>query len=253
MDDSLGFAHLHANSVTYRRYLNLKFIGNATRPTTSECGSCAGLRPPDECCNSCEELILLHKLAGVAPSPGALPQCLGPVDVSQKENCLLKGKLTVNKVRGVFGFYVNHPVSNTTQLRVNLSHHLQRIRFGPKVPGTSAPLEELYIVEESSLALHYRYNLVCTLVTFVRDDRIVATTFEYTPIGTISVAEPAAHKPPGLFFSYQFVPYAVTVHMHMRPLSSFVAASFGVLSGGFAIATLLDRLLYRESSQTPID
>jgi hypothetical protein len=246
--DALGLAHLYANTVTYRRYLNGVFIGNAAAPNASGCGSCAGLRPSDECCNSCEELVLLHKFADLPPPSGVLEQC-GSVNVN--ERCLLKGKLTVNRVPGSFGIRVNRPISNVTQNPLNLSHSLQRIRFGPKVPGTSTPLEQIRVIERSYHPLRYHYDLVCTPVTFVSDNIIVAKTFEYTPIAILSA--PTPDRPPGLFFSYQFVPYAVTVHMRTRPFSSFVAASFGVLSGGFAITALLDRLLYRESSQTPID
>jgi hypothetical protein len=178
--------------------------------------------------------------------PGILP--------SLEETCSLKGKLTVNRVAGVFAVRFTRTLYNATKLhKFNLSHVLGRIRFGPKVPWTSTPLQAIRVTQKSEQPLHYYYELICTPVIFVEDGKIVERTYEYIPIATASQPNPAARKSPGLFFWYQFTPYTVTVVHRTKPLSTFVAATFGVLSGGFALTSLFDYFLYRSSKQKVLD
>jgi hypothetical protein len=255
--DSLGFAQLYANTVTLRRSSPTSdFLGYAAYPNRSNCLPCYGARPADECCNSCEELYLLHKLKNIEPTPQKWAQCEGVSDMpSPNEHCLLKGKLLVNKVPGLFTIRFTRSLYNSTSQSLqqfNLSHVLVRIRFGPKVAGTSMPLEMIRVIQNSEEPLHYRYDLVCTPVVLVARDRIIARTFEYTPVASPSLASRA--KPPGLFFRYQFTPYAVTITLSMKSLASLLAGTSGVLSGAFAITSLIDRFLYRDAaSQTPIE
>jgi hypothetical protein len=199
---------------------------------------------------------LLHKLKNIEATPEQWAQCQGVKNLpSPNEHCLLKGKLLVNKVPGLFTIRFTRSLYNSTSQsfqKFNLSHVLARIRFGPKVAGTSTPLEMTRVVQSSDDPLHYRYDLVCTPVLLVTRDGIVARTFEYTPIGSVSLASP--EKPPGLFFKYQFTPYTVTMTVSMKSFGSLIAGTFGLLSGAFAITALVDRFLYRETaSQTPIE
>jgi hypothetical protein len=255
--DSLGFTQLYANTVTLRRSSPAHhFIGYAAYPNRSTCLPCYGIRPAGECCNSCEELYLLHRLKNIKPTPEKWSQCEGVSNFpSPSEHCLLKGKLLVNKVPGVFTVRFTRSLYNSTSQplhKFNLSHVLGRIRFGPKVSGTSAPLEMIRVIQKSDEPLHYRYDLVCTPVSLVTRDRIIARTFEYTPIGSSSL--PSPEKPPGIFFKYQFTPYTVTITVSMKSFGSLIAGTFGVLSGGFALTMLIDKFLYREAaSQTPIE
>jgi hypothetical protein len=94
---------------------------------------------------------------------------------------------------------------------------------------------------------------MCTPVIFVRDGEVRERTYEYMPVVTAGVPDLEVGSAPGLFLWYQFVPYTVTVVHRPRSLASFVATTFGVLSGGFAIASWLDRWLYAESSQKTLD
>jgi hypothetical protein len=163
--------------------------------------------------------------------------------------------LLVNKVPGLFTVRFTRSLYNSTSQslhKFNLSHDLRRIRFGPKVAGTSTPLEMIRVIQKSDEPLNYRYDLVCTPVLLVTRNIILARTFEYTPIGTSSL--PSPERPPGIFFKYQFTPYAVTITVSMKSFGSLIAGTFGVLSGGFALTAVIDKYLYKETaSQTPIE
>jgi hypothetical protein len=255
--DVLGFSQLYANTVTLRRYSsNGIFLGNAPYPNQSSCSPCFGVRPEGECCNSCEELILLHRLKNMDPAPEKWPQCANPPEnlPTLDEGCHLKGKLTVNKVPGLFGVQFTRTLYNATGLNsFNLSHILVRIRFGPKVPWTSTPLEAFRVIQRSVEPLRYDYDLICTPVLFVRNGEVIERSYEYTPMLRASEPDPRIGTVPGLFFWYRFTPYTVTVSYRTKPLSTFVSVTFGVLSGGFAITSFIDRFLYGSSSQKVLD
>lgn len=254
--DALGFSQLYANTVTLRRYAqNGTLLGLAPYPNRSNCHPCFDSRPATECCNSCEELILLYRLKNLTPTPEKWPQCL-PLPESfpdLDETCNLKGKLTVNKVSGVFAVRFTRTLYNSTGWQnFNLSHILGRIRFGPKVPWTSMPLEAIRVIQQTEEPLRYIYDLVCTPVIFVRDGEIVERTYEYLPIVAATSVDQHVLKP-GLFFWYRFTPYTVTVVYRTKALSALVSGTFSILSGGFAIASFLDRFLYKASDKKVLD
>jgi hypothetical protein len=94
---------------------------------------------------------------------------------------------------------------------------------------------------------------MCTPVIFVRDGQVLERTYEYTPVLVIRDADPETLLNPGIFVSYTFVPYTVTVVHRPRSLASFIATTIGVLAGGFAIASWLDRWLYADSNQKMLE
>jgi hypothetical protein len=255
--DALGFSQLYANTVTLRRFSrNGTFLGYAPYPNRSACERCFGARPEGECCNSCEELVLLHRLKGLKAEPDKWPQCrnAGMNMPTMEENCHLKGKLTVNRVPGVFAVRFTRSLYNASEFQnFNISHILGRIRFGPKLPWTSTPLEAIRVIQKSEQPLHYFYDLMSTPVLFVRNEDVIERSYEYTTIATARKADPKIGRFPGLFFWYQFTPYTVTVRYRTKPLSSFISATFGVLSGGFAIMAFVDRFLYQRSSKKVLE
>jgi hypothetical protein len=247
----MGFSQIYANTITRRRVsANNTFLADAPIPNLTNCHSCRGVRPAEECCNSCEELLLLHALEGQNASIEEWEQCDPPPRhlPTLNEKCVLKGKLTVNRVPGVFGVHFTRLFSgaNTT---LDASHVIGRLRFGPKVPSASMPLEAIRMPKQTTVALYYHYILLCTPVIFVRDGITVTRTYEYAPIVTWSFPNEAAGIVPGAFFSYKFTPHTVTVTCKTKSLGALISATFGVLSGGYAITSFLDRILYRTSNQ----
>jgi hypothetical protein len=115
------------------------------------------------------------------------------------------------------------------------------------------PLEAIRVPKTGPVPLRFHYILVCTPVIFVRDGIIMIRTYYYAPFLAWSYANEPAGNQPGIFFSYQFTPYTVTVVCKTKSLGALLSAVFGVLSGGFVIASFLDRALYRESQQKIID
>ncbi|KAK8892444.1 hypothetical protein M9Y10_029672 [Tritrichomonas musculus] len=299
--DSLGINKFYNSTVRFIRYtksgfykgladplpnLNLNMSGKWKKEmkqnnpnyqqNISRCLPCYGIRKPGECCNTCEELYLLHIMKKKEPHPEEWEQCTGvdpkylKDDISLDEQCKIKGKLTVNKVPGNFniiygsrsiyntygsGIFMRSTISDEYPF-IDLSHSIERLRFGPGFPMMARPLDDRQIIIQKKQNLSsYKYDLVCTLVFLIRDGQILARTFEYNELTTNFPVTPENKLVPGIFFYYQFTPYAVVVNLRSKPISRFIGMTFGVLAGGFAITTLLDNFLYSiagAKKQTPI-
>ncbi|OHT12514.1 hypothetical protein TRFO_17546 [Tritrichomonas foetus] len=262
--DSLGFSQTADNTITYRRIsINNEFIDYVKQNNSDKCMPCYGARPEGKCCNSCEELVILHMMKNMTLNPDKWEQCKGVNinNISPYETCLLKGKLTVNKVPGSFHVAVGNTGSTRKTFTTkdfeefphfNLSHYISRLRFGPKLPTMSTPLENIKMLQNHDILFSYSYNLICTPVIFVRDNIVITKTFEYTMMMSHVPVTTENRKPPGIFFNYQFTPYSITVNWRTKSLSKFIGSTFGVLAGGFALTTLFDSFLFLFESKQKV-
>ena len=133
---------------------------------------------------------------------------------------------------------------------IDLSHVVERLRFGPGFPLLAHPLDDKITINQNTKDLKsYKYDLVCTLVFLIKDGEILAKSFEYNELATPIPVTPENKLVPGIFFYYQFTPYAVAVNLRSKSFSKFIGMTFGVLAGGFAITTLIDNFLYMAAGE----
>ncbi|OHS99444.1 hypothetical protein TRFO_08371 [Tritrichomonas foetus] len=251
--DTLGFSQLDINSTANLRRLdsNGRFIGIVNETLHHECLPCHGILPAGTCCNSCEQLILLATLKGIKPKPEEWVQCnknKGPnaPHVSINEKCLVKGKISVNKVAGNFHIAPGrNDVSSGSHQHdmsfrfpnMDLSHEIRMVRFGPFIPTISNPLQGMKIIQNPNTPMVYKYHLLATPVIYIRDGKLISRSYEYTALQMNRIARRDA---PGIFFHYSFTPYTVTVVVKSRSFAQFLTSTFGFLSGSFAMASMLD-------------
>lgn len=266
--DSLGFSQLDINSTAnLRRYdKNGVFIGIVNETLKHECHPCYGVLPDNLCCNSCEELILMATLKGIPPHPEKWVQCQGKIagtkannknlnvpHVSLDEKCLVKGKISVNKVRGNFhiapgrndisGGGHQHDLSFRFP-NLDLSHTINLVRFGPFIPTVTNPLQNVKVNQDPNAFMVYKYHLVVTPINYVHDGKLVSRGYEYT---SLIMNREARRDAPGIFFHYSFTPYTVTIVSKSRSFAQFITSTFGFLSGSFAMATMLDFFIEKRS------
>lgn len=293
--DSLGINKFYNSTIRFMRYdrqgyfkglantsqnMNINMSGKWKKQmrennpnyqqNTNRCLPCYGIRREGECCNSCEELYLLHKLKKKEPHPEKWEQCSGiglnylEKNISNDEMCVIKGRLTVNKVPGNFNIahgsrsiyntygsdiFMRSSISDEYPF-INLSHSIEKLRFGPGFPLLAHPLDEkVNIAQKSENLKTYKYDLVCTLVFLIKDGEIIAKSFEYKELTSTFPVTPENKLVPGIFFYYQFTPYAVAVNLRSKPFSKFIGMTFGVLAGGYAITTLIDNFLYMAAGE----
>lgn len=262
--DNLGFSQLNINTTaTFRRVdATGKILGYAKSSLKDICKPCYGLLPEGECCDSCQKLILLSKLMGKELKLDEWEQCQGKKErnneptVSWNERCLIKGKITVNKAAGNFhiapGRNIKHPSGGHFHdlgyrfPHLDLSHKIDRIRFGPNIPHTSAPLKGISMKQPMNFVMIYRYFLMITPIKYYRHGKKYQKGFEYTSL-TSSFPFRIGNGIPGIFFFYQFTPYTIRVNTLDMSVFQYISSTFGVLSGIYAIFMLIEKQIEKNT------
>jgi hypothetical protein len=255
--DSLGFSQLNINGTARLRRVNAsgRIIGVANQPPAGACHPCYGALPAGACCNSCEQLLLMFALKNLTAEPQRWPQCAAgaPPRVSLDEKCLVKGKISVNKVPGLFHIAPGrnddespegehaHDLSGVFP-SLALSHRINGIRFGASVPTANAPLAGLAIAANVLEPMRYRYIMMATPLVYIKNGCEKARGYEYTTMITIRKVRPG--MAPGIFFDYSFTPYGVVVNAVSRSFLQYLTSTLGFLSGAFALVMLLDTFLH---------
>jgi len=252
--DVVGNHQLDINTtVTFRRVdARGKVFSITNRSAKGECGSCYGMLPDGECCQSCDMLLWLAVRQRREVRTDQWSQCRGlnrPISSKREaERCLLKGKISVNKVRGAFhvapGRNVRAGAGHVHDLMnqipgFDLSHKIERIRFGPKIPTAKQPLEGVSWRMRRVPATS-QYLLLVTPVIYRKNGRVVDRQFEYTSLGRHVEMMFGTFMLPGIFFHYSFSPYRVIVNARAKSFVQFVASTCGLLAGAFALAALVD-------------
>ncbi|KAK8889634.1 hypothetical protein M9Y10_034386 [Tritrichomonas musculus] len=263
--DSLGYNQLNIN--TTASFIRITREGREINRTKyfleDVCQPCHGLLPEGYCCNSCEKLMTISNYFHKTPTPEKWPQCNKSQGDSIKkkaemkanigspsEKCLVKGKISVNKVPGSFHIAPGRNVkslpghvhdTNFQFPHFDLSHSIHRLRFGPKVPRASNPLDDVNIHQLVNIPVFYKYTMIVTPIKFYKNGKFITKSFEYTSMAArYPVTFLRAGMVPGIFFSYSFTPYTITVKGTSPSLLHAVASTTGMLSGMYAIASLLD-------------
>ena len=250
--DSIGVSQLDLNSTANMRRISKsgQMIGVANETLKDMCYSCYGVMPDDMCCNSCEQLVMMAMMKGMPVTPEKWEQCKGKSglrSISSDEKCLIKGKVSVNKVRGEFHIAPGRNAGRGSQHQhdlsfqfpsMDLSHSIESIRFGPLIPTANNPLKGLRITQNPQTPMHYTYVMMATPVIYIKDGHEKARGYEYTAL--IASHRTYHGQAPGIFFSYSFTPYTVTVNAKSRSLAQFVTSTSGFLSGAFAAAMMVD-------------
>ncbi|KAH0785934.1 endoplasmic reticulum-Golgi intermediate compartment protein 3 isoform X2 [Histomonas meleagridis] len=259
--DALGFSQLNINSTAQLRRIGKdgKFIGIANESVQSECYPCYGLLPDSYCCNSCEQLILLHKFRGLRATPEKWPQCnqqKPEQKVSKYEKCHIRGKVSVNRVTGNMHIAPGRNIPNSpthqhdlsVQLpHIDLSHIINHVRFGPKIPTARNPLRGIQVKQNPNDAYVYRYNLMVTPVIYYKDGVFMNRGFEYIVQRENS---PAIGRAPGIYFFYRFSPTTVRITAKSHSFAQFITSTAGFLSGSFALALMIETLIQERQKRS---
>jgi hypothetical protein len=255
--DVLGFNQYNINTtVTFRRVSRSGKVLEITRHTIDDvCPPCYGLLPEGECCPQCEKLIHLALAQGVQPAPENWSQCTSPVrptfDPLSNDKCLLKGKVSVNRVRGNFhiapGRNVKATSVHTHDLmrripKFDLTHNIQRLRFGTKIPTVKYGLEGTKFRMRRSGPSRSQYLLFVTEVIYKRDGKTLARSFEHTGLVRHIPIYGMMMMMPGIFFYYHFSPFTVIVNAATNSVVAFIASTCGLLTGVYAVTALIDHI-----------
>jgi len=251
--DSIGSSQLNINTTAKFRRIdkNNNFIGFVNETISSMCMPCLGLLPEGYCCNSCEEIVLLHYFRGLIPNPATIPQCNNKLNtkVDQNEKCHIKGKVVLNKVNGNFhiapgknvpkGNGAIHDLSGVFSF-IDLTHTFYEMRIGPKLPMTNNPLNGYGQRQIPQQKVSFDYHLIVTPVFFVSRGTIIARGYDYT------AKLDTSDRTSGIYFHYSFTPYSIKITPLIQPFTQFFISTSGFFAGIFALLTLIDETLVKK-------
>ena len=257
--DSIGYSELNINNtLKFKRMSDTNgFLGFYKRPEKEKCFPCFDVLTNKSCCNGCNALKEMYKAQGKTPDPENWPQCK-PENLqhfSKIEKCQIKGKISVNRVKGSFhiapGRNFPSPSGHYHEFNddfpsLEMQHSILDIRFGPSIPSASNPLRGITRVGGQNIPISYNYNMMVTPVVFYADGQYIEKGFEYTAIAARSPVY-ADYGSPGIFFDYSFTPYTISVTWRSRSFRSFLVSTGGLLAGIYSIFALIYDSLERKT------
>ncbi|KAL0368870.1 UNVERIFIED_CONTAM: Endoplasmic reticulum-Golgi intermediate compartment protein 3 [Sesamum calycinum] len=166
------------------------------------------------------------------------------------EGCRVYGVLDVQRVAGNFHISVHGLNIFVAQMifegssRVNVSHIIHDLSFGPKYPGIHNPLDDtVRILRGASGTFKYYIKIVPTEYKYISKEVLPTNQFSVTeyfsPISEFDRAWPA------VYFLYDLSPITVTIREERRSFLHFITRLCAVLGGTFALTGMLDRWMYR--------
>uniref|UniRef100_A0A7N0R8Y5 Endoplasmic reticulum-Golgi intermediate compartment protein 3 n=1 Tax=Kalanchoe fedtschenkoi TaxID=63787 RepID=A0A7N0R8Y5_KALFE len=166
------------------------------------------------------------------------------------EGCRVYGVLDVQRVAGNFHMSVHGLNIFVAQMifevatRVNVSHIIHDLSFGPKYPGIHNPLDGTErILHGASGTFKYYIKIVPTEYRYISKD--VLPTNQYSVTEYFSPMTAFDNTWPAVYFLYDLSPITVTIKEERRSFLHFITRLSAVLGGTFALTGMLDRWMYR--------
>ncbi|GAA0157164.1 hypothetical protein LIER_14488 [Lithospermum erythrorhizon] len=223
------------------------------------CGSCYGAEMSDhDCCNTCEEVREAYQKKGWGmTNTDLIDQCkregfIQRIKDEEGEGCNLHGSLEVNKVAGNFHFIPGKGLHQSTfnlfdlmalqAESYNITHRINKLAFGPSIPGTINPLDGVSWVQHNPHGMYqYFVKVVPTIYTDIRGRIINSNQFSVTEHYK-SVEE--GQTLPGVFFFYDLSPIKVTFKEEHVSFLHFVTNVCAIVGGIFTVAGIVDSFVY---------
>jgi endoplasmic reticulum-Golgi intermediate compartment protein 3 len=232
-------------------------------PGKPGCGSCMGAQlTEDQCCNTCDDVRAAYEKRGwLIVDMHAIPHCaregksgLTEGSFNPAEGCNVHGYVEVIKVAGKihiapghsFSFHGRtlHDISAIKDKKINLSHRINMLSFGPHVPGIHNPLDAAVrmVSGEPDTFGQYQYHAQVVPTSYSHASASVTETNQF------SVTE-SFHKfdgvvVPGLFLYYNLSPIKVQVVEQRRSVFHFLVQLSAIIGGVFSMVSMLDAGLF---------
>ncbi|KAH9196107.1 hypothetical protein AeNC1_001922 [Aphanomyces euteiches] len=171
---------------------------------------------------------------------------------AEGEGCRFTGSVDVHKIAGSVSFAHEGSLnmfSFMDFLQFNSSHIVHRLTFGPEIPNMVNPLENVHKTVEKNVAL-YKYSLSVVPTQYTPLYGSPIQTYQYSV--TEYTSEPhdgGTLSFPGVSFMYEFSPIKVEYIETKPSFLQFITSTCAILGGVFAVARILDSIIYSVSSR----
>uniref|UniRef100_A0A7S2GMN4 Endoplasmic reticulum vesicle transporter C-terminal domain-containing protein n=1 Tax=Haptolina brevifila TaxID=156173 RepID=A0A7S2GMN4_9EUKA len=234
------------------------------------CGSCYGSSlDPKRCCNTCDDIRASYSERRWGfPDPSTFEQCRRDArrrsaKLQEGEGCNIYGTMEVARVTGSFTVA---PVSRLPSARLqrnmelsvdqvsafNVTHQIKRLSFGTDFPGQHNPLDDVWTHSPAGAAVsRYFLKVVPTTYEFIGGKSVHTNQFSVTKyFKSLSSSEGASSMMPCIAFVFELTPLKVRkTERRGGSFLSFFTRSAALIGGVFAVAGILDSLLYGSMRQ----
>lgn len=171
----------------------------------------------------------------------------------KKTSCRIHGDVEVKKVAGNFHITVGRTVNlpqghahmdmHVPRDMVNFSHRIDKMSFGPPVPGGINPLDSsLKIINDSRHMFQYYIRVVPTkFSTLYRT--MTTNQFSVTERNRSINHRAGSHGAPGIFFKYDLTAMSVEIVEQRHSFLNFLVRLCGIVGGIFATSGMLHALI----------
>lgn len=251
--DSIGHKQLLVNDTLKWRRVNQEKGFMELYNKKKQCHSCYDFYDNRFCCNGCEKLKEIYHSNNKTATPENWTQCKpeNKQKFDPNEKCHVKGKISVNRVPGSFHLAIGQSIEDYGHQHILLDdyqtitfdHDIIDLRFGANIPMTSHPLRGTHI-KSTGEPFATEYNLIITPIVFYADGQYIEKGFEYVYFYSMTY-----HLVPGIYFYYSFTPYTIAVTWQSRSFRSFLISTGGLLSGIYAIFSMVSTFLEKSDQK----
>mmetsp|Transcript_23501 Transcript_23501/g.55333 ORF Transcript_23501/g.55333 Transcript_23501/m.55333 type:complete len:412 (+) Transcript_23501:112-1347(+) len=229
----------------------------------SYCGSCYGAGEEDECCNTCDDVKRAYKRKSWHISnPDEIDQCKREKKVEEEtegEGCNVHGLVALDSGGGSFHLAPGRSFDTadhsdisvifnmllSTFDQFNVTHTINKMRFGQEFPGNTNQLEgETRVISDGYGMYQYYFKIVPTVVKFKNGTTI--STNQYSVTEHLRHVNPGGGRGlPGVFFFYEISPLHVEiVEDYRKGYIAFFTSVCAIVGGVVSTMGLFDQLLY---------
>mmetsp|Transcript_12774 Transcript_12774/g.18788 ORF Transcript_12774/g.18788 Transcript_12774/m.18788 type:complete len:399 (+) Transcript_12774:83-1279(+) len=230
----------------------------------SECGSCYGAGEESECCNTCDDVKRAYQRKGwsLKNEIDTIEQCKNQVTARDEEGegCNVHAKIALSTGGGEVHLApsrgLDHNSRSGSILDVflqtfeafNVSHTVQKMRFGPEFPGSVHQLDDAKRNLEDSYGMYqYYFQIVPTTYKYL-DGRIIQT-YQFSVTEHMRHVSPGSGRGlPGVFFFYEVSALHVVIEESRRGWISFFTSVAAIVGGVVTVLGMLDQALYSKLS-----
>mmetsp|Transcript_37759 Transcript_37759/g.43126 ORF Transcript_37759/g.43126 Transcript_37759/m.43126 type:complete len:418 (+) Transcript_37759:45-1298(+) len=240
-----------------------------------ECGSCYGAGDVSECCNTCDDVKRAYGQKQWAPPEyDHIEQCKNQISAKEEEGegCNVHGKVALSTGGGNLHLAPNRGLDTNNKrdenefggginildlfLRTfeafNVSHTIQRLRFGEEYPGRIHQLDHKERMLQDSYGM-YQYYLQIVPTTYKYMDGRVIHTHQYSVTEHMRHVNPGSGRGlPGVFFFYEVSALHVVIEERRKGWIPFFTSVAAIVGGVVTIMGMLDQMLYSSGTENAI-
>lgn len=229
------------------------------------CGSCYGAGEEGECCNTCDDVKRAYQRKGWHFEKNMkVKQCQTTVGSKEMEGegCNVHGKVALSSGGGNLHLAPGHDLENFGEEQVfdslqdfinqsfetfNVSHTVNKLRFGDEYPGDIHQLDgSARMVQDAYGMYQYYVQIVPTEYRFLNGTKIQSNQYSVTE--HMRHVSPGSNRGlPGVFFFYEVSPLHVQIEEYRHGWIRFFTSVAAVVGGVFSTMSLMDSYIFSRS------